>query len=147
MSEFSSGPRFRVIDGPARNDVRPEKIAFSFVHPSARVDVPASAVHWIEACEEFSYFVNKTLRSYPSPHVAVSVRADAAVLIYRLTQRILGDFLEIVVDGESVCKPRINQAISRGRLSISTFDLCVAQALAAKMRSRCGITVPRLVAL
>jgi hypothetical protein len=147
MDEVMSGsrPTLRVIDGLVARNARPEKIALSLVHPSARIDVPARAIHWIEACEEFSFFVNKQLYSYPGPHVAISVHADAAVLIHRLTQKVVGDFIEIIVNGESVCKPRIVQAISRGRLIIRASDFDVAQELAAKMRSRCDLARPRLV--
>ncbi len=146
MSNFIGGPRFRIIDGLTESDVRPEKIAFSLVHPSARIDVPVSAIHWIEARDSFSFTVSGVLRTFPKSYVAVNLRADIAMRIHRLTCKIVGEIVEIIVDGESVCKPRIIGPIAGyGRFHISIVDFDDARALAAKMRSRCGLVRPRLV--
>ena len=134
-----------VIEGTA-NGVRSEKIALSFVHPSARIDVPVRAIHRIEARESFTYLVSGELRESPGSHVAVCLRADIAIRLYKLTQQIVGDVLEIRVDSKCVSKPKILQPVGWcGHFVISIWDFDKAHALAAAMRARCGISEPRLV--
>jgi hypothetical protein len=148
MNRFIGGPRpsFQVIDGLIATGARPEKIAFSLVHPSVCINVPISAIHWIEARDCFSFTVNGVLRTFPDARVEVNLRADMAVRIWRLTREIVGQILEITVDGECVSKPRILEPIGRnGRFQIGMGDLDDAQSLAAKMRSRCGLLKPRLI--
>ncbi|HZC54610.1 MAG TPA: hypothetical protein VE396_01000 [Xanthobacteraceae bacterium] len=75
------------------------------------------------------------------------MRADIAIRIYKLTQKIVGDVLRIVVDGECVSRPKVIQPVGAcGRFRIGLVDLGAAEELAEKMRARCGITGPRLVA-
>lgn len=145
MKRVTGGPRLRVIEG-STDGVRSEKIALSFVHPSARIDVPTRVIHWIEARESFAYLVRGELRESPHAHVAVCLRADIAMRLYKRTQQIVGEFLEIRVDGKCVSKPKILQPVGWcGRFAISIWDFDKAQELAAAMRARCGISEPRLV--
>lgn len=148
MSGVRSDPRpsLSVIEGSIANGARPEKIALSFVHPSARIDVPARAIHWIEARAGFTYRLNGKLREFPGAHIDVSLRADMAMRLYKLTQQIVDDFLEIRVESKCVAKPKIFQPVGRcGRFMISIWDFDKAQALAAAMCARCSISGPRLV--
>lgn len=115
---------------------RTEKIALSLVHASGRIDVPVEAIHSIEA-REYSRFSKR----FPLPNVEVNLRFDIRARVRRLTRGIVGEPLEIVVDGKSVSKPIVREPL--GNLSISTFDLDEANALAAQLRARCGITGPR----
>jgi len=133
-------PELKVIAGGKRT----AKIALSLVHSSGRIDVPVKAVHWIEAREDFVYFAKGQMRALPSPHVEVNLRSDVRARLYRLTRAIVGESLEIFVDGKSVSKPIIREPLGgRDHLRISTFDLDEAHALAARLRERCGITEPR----
>ncbi|HUC50627.1 MAG TPA: hypothetical protein VMA30_14690 [Xanthobacteraceae bacterium] len=142
----SQRPSLCVLEGSIAVGVRPEKIALSFVHPSARLDVPARAIRWIEAREGFTYPVKGMLFESPNSHIDVCLRADFAMRLYKLTQKIVGDFLEIRVESECVARPKVLQPIGRrGRFAIGKFDFDKAQAVAAMMRARCGITGPRLV--
>ena len=129
-----------VIAGSGRR----EKIALSLVHASGRIDVPVKAIHWIEA-REYSPFT-KRQPPFPNPHVEVNLRYDTRARLRRLTRAIVGEPLEIFVDGKSVAKPIIREPLGgAGPLRISTFDLDEAHALAAQLRARCGITGPRAV--
>jgi hypothetical protein len=139
-------PSLRVLEGSIADGVRSEKIALSFVHPAARLDVPVRAIRWIEARESFTYLVKGVLFESPNSHVEVCLRADFAMRLYKLTQQIVGDAIEIRVESKCVSKPKVLQPIGwRGRFAISIFDFDEAQAVAAEMRARCGITGPRLV--
>jgi hypothetical protein len=113
MNDLISGPRFQVLDGLVASDTRPEKIAFSLVHRLARINVPVSAIHWIEARDSFSIVVHGVVHTYPDARVEVNLRADIAVRIYRLTREIFDETIEIVVDGECICKPRIMGPVAR----------------------------------
>lgn len=115
---------------------RTEKIALSLVHASGRIDIPVDAIYSIEA-REYSRFSHR----FPHPHVEVNLRFDIRARLRRLTLAIVGEPLEIFVGGKSVSKPIVRQPLSD--LSISAFDLDEANALAAQLRARCGITGPR----
>ena len=122
------------------------KIALSLIHSSGRIDVPVQAVRWIEARNNFSYFVNGQMRALPSPHVEVNLRPDIRARLYKLTRTIVGEPLEIFVDGKSVSRPIIREPLGgREDLRISTSDFDEAHELATRLRERCGITGPRLV--
>ena len=135
-------PEMKVVGGGERIG----KIALSLIHSSGRIDVPVKAIHWIEAREDFSYFVKGQMRALPSPHVEVNLRSDIRARLYKLTRTIVGEPLDIFVDGKPVSKPIVREPLGgREHLRISTFDLDEAHALAARLRERCGITGPRLV--
>lgn len=127
-------PELRVIAGSGRT----ERIALSLVHASGRIDVPVEAIYSIEA-HEYSRFSKR----FPLPHVEVNLRFDIRARVRNLTRAIVGEPLEIFVDGKSVSKPIVREPL--GDLSISTSDLDEANALAAQLRARCGITGPRSV--
>lgn len=125
-------PELTVIAGSGRT----ERIALSLVHASGRIDIPVDAVRSIEA-HEYSRFSQR----FPLPHVEVNLRFDIRARVRKLTRTIVGEPLEIVVDGRSVSKPIVREPL--GDLSISASDLAEANALAAQLRARCGITGPR----
>jgi len=130
-------PELKAIAGGGRT----EKIALSLVHASGRIDVPVTAIHSIET-RELSRF-SRRQPPVPLPQVEVRLRYDIRARLYRLSQAIIGEPLQIMVDGRSISRPIVRGPL--GDLSISTFDLDEAQALAAQLRSRCGITGPRAV--
>src|SRR5579859_4156037 len=135
MVQMTEGrPELTVIAGSGRK----ERIALSLVHASGRIDVPVEAIYAIEA-HEYSRFSNR----FPLPNVEVNLRFDIRARLRRLTRAIVGEPLEIVVDGKSISKPIVREPI--GNLSISASDLDEANALAAQLRARCGITGPRPV--
>jgi len=127
-------PELTVIAGSGRT----ERIALSLVHPSGRIDAPVEAIYSIEA-REYSRFSTR----FPLPNVEVNLRFDIRARIYRLTRGIVGEPLEILVDGKSVSQPIVREPLRD--LSISASDLEEANALAAQLRARCGITGPRPV--
>ena len=130
-------PELAVIDGSGRT----EKIALSLVHASGRIDIPAKAVKWIEA-HEYSPF-GKRPCAFPVPYVEVRLRFDIRARLRSLTRGIVGEPMEILVDGKCVSKPIVREPV--GDLKISTFDLDKANTLAAQLRARCSITSPRPV--
>jgi hypothetical protein len=133
-------PGLTVVAGSGRT----EKIALSLVHPSGRIDVPVTAINWIEA-REYSPF-SKRQPLVRHPHVEVKLRFDIRARLRRLTHGIVGESLEIFVDGRSVSKPIVREPLGGpGPLRISTYDLDEAHALVAQLRARCGITGPRAV--
>jgi hypothetical protein len=130
-------PELTVIAGSGRT----EKLALSLVHARGRIDIPARAIHRIEV-HEYSRF-SKLQPPWPEPSVEVNLRFDIRARLRKLTRAIVGEPLEIFVDGKSVSKPIVREPL--GNLSISTFDLDKANALAAQLRARCGISGPRAV--
>jgi hypothetical protein len=124
----------KVIAGAGRT----EKIALSLVHASGRIDVPVGAINSIEA-HEYSPYGKRTI---PMPYVEVKLRYDIRVRLRRLTHGLVGERMDIVVDGKCVSRPIVREQL--GDLKISTFDLNEAKELAEKMRSRCGISRTRL---
>jgi hypothetical protein len=128
-------PELTVIAGSGRT----ERIALSLVHASGRIDIPVAAIQSIEA-HEYSRF-SKLQPRLPDPHVEVYLRFDIRARVRRLTRAIVGEPLEIFVDGKSVSKPIVRGPL--GNLSISAFDLDEANALAARLRARCDVTGPR----
>jgi hypothetical protein len=133
-------PELAVVVGGGRT----EKVALSLVHASGRIDVPVNAIDLIEA-REYSPF-SKPHSALPNPHVEVKLRFDIRARLRRLTRGIVGEPLEIFVDGKSVSKPIIREPLGAdASLRISTSDLDEANALANQLRLRCGITAPRSV--
>jgi hypothetical protein len=131
-------PELKVIAG----DGRTEKVALSFVHSLGRIDVPVSAVSTIEP-REFSPFSKRAL---PSPHVEVSVRFDIRAKLLSLTRRIVGEALQIMIEGRTISAPIIREPFgNRDSFNISTPDFEDAQTLAAELRARCGISTLRPV--
>ncbi|HEX3939066.1 MAG TPA: hypothetical protein VHX43_16295 [Xanthobacteraceae bacterium] len=121
-----------------------EKIALSLVHPIGRIDVPVTAIHSIEV-HEYSRFM-KRRPPFPIPQIEVRFRYDISVRLRRLTREIVGEPLEIFVGGKLVSKPILRQPFGGiEHLCIGLFDLDEAHALAAQLRTRCGITRPRAV--
>lgn len=127
-------PELTLIAGSRRT----ERIALSLVHQSGRIDVPVTAIHWIEA-REYSRFSKRS----PDTHVEVNLRFDIRARLRKLTRGIVGEPLEIFVDGRSVSKPIVREPL--GNLSISAFDLDEANALATQLRARCTLTGPRSI--
>jgi len=127
-------PELTVIAGSGRT----ERIALSLVHASGRIDVPVEAIYSI-AVHEYSRFSSR----FPHPYVEVNLRFDIRARLRKLSRAIVGEPLEIFVDGKSVAKPIVREPI--GNLSISASDLDEGNALATKLRARCGITGPRPV--
>ncbi len=85
---------------------------------------------------EYSPFSKQQL-ALPNPHVKVNLRYDIRANLRRLTREIVGEPLEIFVDGKSVAKPIVRKPLDSGAsLRISTSDLDEAHALAAQLPAR-----------
>ncbi len=115
-----------------------EDIALSLVHPKGRVDIPLSAVSRVEAQAMIAFRNTETgqVHEYPNPHVDVCLSEDVRARICQLTQQIVGQPLEIVIDCETVSKPIVREPLcSRPCFEISASDLAEATALAKRIRS------------
>jgi preprotein translocase subunit SecD len=113
--------KFRVVDGRPIGEIPTDRIALSFVHPTERIDVPISAIRWIEP-----------------PYIRER--------IYRLTKTIVGEAIEIVIDGKCIIKPVIREPLGvHQSLSISEIYYEDAVALADRLRARWSETGPKLV--
>jgi len=63
--------------------------------------------------------------------------------IFRLTKRIVGEPLEIVIADASVTKPIVREPLNN--LRISTYDFGEARVLVDQLLARCGKAGPRAV--
>jgi hypothetical protein len=138
--------KFRVVDGRPIGEIPTDRIALSFVHPTERIDVPISAIRWIEprACK----FYNWGKKSIVSrlPFVEICLAPYIRERIYRLTKTIVGEAIEIVIDGKCIIKPVIREPLGvHQSLSISEIYYEDAVALADRLRARWSETGPKLV--
>jgi preprotein translocase subunit SecD len=119
-----------------------EKIAFSLVHPLQCIDVPVGAVLDVEAQHDQTFQLDDgSSRTFPTPHVRVTLAPDIRERLYRLTHTILRydlhiKTLDIVIAGLCLSSPVIREPIgSLPYFSISANDFAEAEVLAAKLRA------------
>lgn len=132
--------RLTLIRGFGRSDGQRGRVALSLVHLRGRIDVPVSAVRNIEARAEQTFFVQG--RGQPvaasRPYVEVQFSPAIRVRMWWLTRQIIGEPLEIVVDGECVSMPIVREPLGvQPSFNISAFDLAEAQTLAERLRIVC----------
>ena len=130
--------RFRVIEGGCSDCAPKQRIALSLVNPFGRIDVPLSAIFWIEAYGETT-FADESGRilSFPLAHVAICVRPDFRERIFRLSRQIIGQTLDIVVGGKTVLSPVVREPLccADNSFNLSANDFEEAQALAQLLRT------------
>ena len=127
-------PILSVIDG--RADAR-DRIALSLVHPREQIDIPVKAVRTIEAIAERTFFLadGRTSKTYRLPHVLLAFAPYLGARIHRLTARIVGEELAILVAGTIVSRPVVREPHGlRETLCIDVNDMEQAEALVAKLR-------------
>lgn len=130
----------RVIEGGSKTG----RIAFSLVHPLMRIDVPVRAILEIEAHDAKTVFNEeaKVEEAVFSPRVDVFFKAHIKEQVYRLTRAIVGQPLEIVVDGECVSRPFVLQplCIHESGICIAVGHVAIARTLAARLRKGWSFT-------
>jgi hypothetical protein len=138
--------KFRVVDGRPVGEIPSHRIALSLVHPIERIDVAISAIEWIEPRQSKCYSRGKNLWIATRPFVEVRIVPYIRERIYRLSKKVIGDRLDIVIDGESVVRPIVYEPLGiQDCISISQNDYEDAVALADRLRTRWSRSEPRLV--
>jgi hypothetical protein len=128
---------FRVVDGLPIGGIPDDRIALSLVHPIERIDIAISAIRWIEPRRLKFYTVGKNSWIATTPFVEICIAPYVRERIYRLSKQIVGDPLEIVIDGEGVVRAIVREPLGiRESISISETDYEDAVALATRLRTR-----------
>jgi len=80
------------------------------------------------------------------PFVEICIAPYIRERVYRLSKQIIGDRLEIVLDGEGVVRPIVRKPLGiHDRISISQTDYEDAVVLAERLRKRWSKTGPKPV--
>jgi preprotein translocase subunit SecD len=114
-----------------------EDIALSLVHPQGRIDSPVGALKRVEAGATFAVRNTDTgeVHQRPDPHVEVCYTKDIQERVCELTQKIVGQPMEVVIDCAPVVKPIVRQPLcATPCLMITANDFAEASALAQRIR-------------
>jgi preprotein translocase subunit SecD len=114
-----------------------DDIALSLVHAQARIDIPVSALKRVEAHATFAVRNPETgeVHEHPSPEVEVCFSKDIRERVCELTQKIVGQPIEIVIDCATVSKPIVREPLcTRPCFLIGMGDLADTNALAQRIR-------------
>jgi hypothetical protein len=123
-----------------------ERIALSLVHPRGRIDVPVSVIRSIEAREEHVFGTRNGPFKLAAPHVEIRLTPAVSSRLYELTRQIVGEPLETVVGGKTICKAIVHEPLGRrGHIWISASDFDEARTLAERLRERWSKVGLRLV--
>jgi preprotein translocase subunit SecD len=115
-----------------------EEIALSLVHPKGRIDIPANAVSSVNARATITIHDTATgeSRDFPGPHVEACLSKEIRERLCQLTQQIVGEPLQIVVDCKTVSQPIVREPLCTNPcFQISTTDVVEAAALARRIQS------------
>lgn len=113
------------------------EVALSLVHLRGRIDVPVSVIRGIEARSEHVFVGANGPFSSATPHVEIKFTPAISAQLYMLTRQIVGESLETVVGGETICKAIVREPLGRhGYIWISASDFDEARALAERLRER-----------
>ncbi|WP_152539878.1 SecDF P1 head subdomain-containing protein [Afipia sp. P52-10] len=136
----SGRPALTVIDGGSKTG----RIAFSLVHPCMRVDVPVRTILEITAHDAKTVFNEEAQvdEAVFSPRVDIFFKEHVKEQVYRLTRAIVGQSLDIVVDGECVSRPYVLQplCIHEAAICIAVGHVADARALARQLRKGWSFT-------
>jgi hypothetical protein len=114
-----------------------ERIALSMVHPRGRIDVPVSVIRGIEPRTEHVFATRNGPIKSATPHVEIRFTPAISAQLYELTRQIVGEPLETVVGGKTICTAIVREPLGRlGHIWISVFDFDEARALAESLRER-----------
>jgi hypothetical protein len=133
----SNRPRLRLIAG-RRAEPRADRIVLSLVHPRGRVDVPARAIVRVEAQTQgiLPDRESGTWVVVRGPRVAVFFTQPIRNEIFLLTQQIVGEVLEIVVDGACISRPVVREPLgAEPAFFISAYEITEARVLAHRLRT------------
>ncbi len=123
-----------LVSGPAAAS----EIALSLIYQQSRIDIPASAIRRIEAYATQTFIITDTkqAKEYPLPHVELCYTKEIQEQICRLTQQIVEQPMEIVVDCHSISKPVVREPLcSTPFFEISANDIDEANALAQRLKT------------
>ena len=138
--------KFRVVDGLPIDEISSDRIALSLVHPTERIDVAVSAILWIEPRRYKVHGSGKASWISRQPFVEICIAPYVRERIYRLSKQIVGDPLQIVIDGEDVIRPVVREPLGiHDSIAISQTDYDDAVALAERLRARWSDVRPRPV--
>jgi hypothetical protein len=138
--------QLKVLDGFPISQIPSDRIALSFVHPRERIDVAISAIRWVEPRRFKAYFCGKRSQISSTPFVEICLAPYIRRRIYRLTKEIVGEKVEIIVDGNCVTAPIVRQPLGiHQSIAISELYYEDAVALAERLRARWSVTRPKLV--
>jgi preprotein translocase subunit SecD len=115
-----------------------EEIALSLVHPKGRIDIPANAVSSVNARATITIHNTATggSREFPGPHVEVCLSKEIRDRLCQLTQKIVGEPLQIVVDCKAVSQPIVREPLCTNPcFQISAIDLAEATETAKRIQS------------
>ena len=142
----ASREKLRVLDGLSSEEIPSDRIALSLVHSIERIDVAISPIKWIEPRRFKLYGWGKNTWIARRPFVEICIAPYIRERIYRLCKQIVGDPLEIVLDGEGVVRQAVREPLGiHESISISQQDYEDAIALADRLRARWSEIEPRLV--
>jgi hypothetical protein len=137
--------KFSVLDGLPIDEIPSHRIALSLVHPLERIDVAISAIRWIEP-RPCRIFTCGTKSISTGPFVEICLASYIRERIYRLTKRIVGESMEVLVGGESVIKPIVREPVGiHQSLAFPEFSYEDAVVLAGRLRARWRDVRPRPV--
>ena len=114
-----------------------DDITLSLVHGQDRIDIPTHAITRIEAQAMFTYVLIETqeVRSIPSPHVEICFTPAIGNQICQLTQRIVEQPLDIVVDCAVISSPVVREPLCKMPcFQVSANDIFEANALAQRLK-------------
>lgn len=142
----ASREKFRVLGGLPIEEIPSDRITLSLVHPIERIDVAVSAIRWFEPhrCKFYNWGKKVVISKFP--FVEICLAPYICERIFRLTKTIVGESLEIIVDGECIIKPVVREPLGiHQSLAISETYYDDAVALADRLRARWSKTGPKLV--
>ena len=121
----------------ASGPVAADDIALSLVHRQSGIDIPVSALRSIEAYATQTFVITDTkqTKEFPVPHVELCYTKEIQEQICRLTQQIVEQPMEIVVNCRTISKPVVREPLCSGLcLQISADDFDEANALAQRLK-------------
>jgi hypothetical protein len=124
---------------------RADEIALSLVHGGQRIDVPAGAVVSIEALPYSLYRNIETgeITKGGRPYVEICFNAAIGARLCELTQRIVGESLELWVSCQAIVKPVVREPLcSDACLKLSAFNLPEAEQLVSKLNAQPKLACP-----
>ena len=115
-----------------------DDIALSLVHGQDRIDIPASAITRIEAhaTQTFTFDDTHETKTYDLQNVELCFSAEIHEKICQLTQRIIEQPLNIIVDCAVISSPVVREPLCKMPcFLISANDLQEANALAQRLKT------------
>jgi len=95
---------------------------------------------------EISFIINRQIKTYPWPHILITLGSDVRARLYALTRHIVGHPLKILVGEECISEPVVREPLgTQAAFQISIYDLSDAEKLAEKIQAGWIVTRPKAV--